>query len=81
MACGLPAVSFDCETGPGEVVRHEVDGLLIPPEDVTQLAAAMARLMAGADERRRFGARAKEITQRFTLDDFYSRWDAALESK
>jgi GalNAc-alpha-(1->4)-GalNAc-alpha-(1->3)-diNAcBac-PP-undecaprenol alpha-1,4-N-acetyl-D-galactosaminyltransferase len=80
LAAGLPAVAFDCRTGPREIIRHEVDGLLVPPEDVAALAAAMARLMDDAVLRSTMAARAPEVVERFGADRIFSLWDALLRS-
>src|SRR5690606_10968225 len=44
MSHGLPVVSFDCPTGPADVLTDGKEGLLVPPEDVDGLARAMSRL-------------------------------------
>jgi glycosyltransferase involved in cell wall biosynthesis len=78
MAAGLAVVSFDCPTGPNEIVTDGVDGLLVPPEDVGALAAALDRVMADEALRRRFAAAAPAAVRRYSSSEVGQRWDALL---
>lgn len=78
MACGLPVVAFDCRSGPATIVRDGVDGVLVPAEDVGALSAAMARLIADPESRRRMGARAVEVSDRFSVQRTASLWEQVL---
>ena len=79
MACGLPAVSFDCPSGPAEIIRNNVDGLLVESENVNALADALNQLMADGSTRSDYGVRATDVIQRFSADRFYACWDAVFE--
>lgn len=78
MAAGLPVVSYDCPTGPAEIIRHGRDGVLVPPENIGALAAALWQLMADEEQRARLGSAAKQGVQRFSLEKILTRWDALL---
>ncbi len=78
MACGLPVISFDCATGPREIISHQQDGILVPPGDVESLAKAMAQLMASPSDRTRLGGQAMRILERFGPETVLKQWDALL---
>ena len=79
MSVGLPAVSFDCPNGPRDIVRDGLDGLLVAPEDVPALAAALGRLMGDEAERRRMSTRAPEVAERFSAERAMGLWEEAIQ--
>ncbi|AGW12685.1 glycosyltransferase family 4 protein [Megalodesulfovibrio gigas] len=76
LAAGVPAVSVDCLTGPRDILRHEVDGLLVPQDDAPALIAALDRMMTDDALRRACAARAVEARDRFALPRLAARWEA-----
>lgn len=75
MACGLPVVSFDCPSGPRELIRNGIDGLLIPPNDIGGLAAGIDRLITDRKLANDLASRAPEVVDRFALSTVLEQWD------
>jgi len=75
LASGVPAITFDCETGPRDIIQHGVNGLMIPSGDVVRLTDAMDRLMGDAVLRKRLGLRATEIREEFSFERIGAMWE------
>jgi glycosyltransferase involved in cell wall biosynthesis len=75
LTVGLPAVAFDCPTGPAEIIKDGYNGLLIPPGDVPALAEGMARMIEQPDERRAMGKAALASGDRYAIDTVKVSWE------
>lgn len=79
MAYGLPAVSFDCETGPADIIRDGVDGYLVSTDEgASGLARAMNMLMQDEEMRKRMGEEAIAVRERFSARRIMAEWDEVL---
>lgn len=79
MACGLTVISTDCNSGPREIIDHEVNGLLIPVDDVQSLSNAIARLISDVPLRVKMGEKAKEvIKEKYSIDTIMQYWDQLI---
>jgi poly(glycerol-phosphate) alpha-glucosyltransferase len=74
MAVGTPAIAYAINYGPGEIIRDEVDGLLVPPRDIDALADAMVRVLGDPDYAAQLGERAREVSERFSRERWRAEW-------
>jgi glycosyltransferase involved in cell wall biosynthesis len=75
------AVIASAVGGLPEIVEDGVTGVLVPPDDVERLAAAIAELAADGDRAARLGGAARERALReFTLDRCADRTDAVYRA-
>lgn len=79
-AYGLPIISFDCPTGPKEIVRHGMDGFLIQ-DDSHEFGEAANTLMSDPELWRRMSAAAiDDVKARFSVKVITEKWCDLIES-
>jgi glycosyltransferase involved in cell wall biosynthesis len=79
-ALGLPAVAFDCPTGPRDVLGDDgACGILVHPGDVSGMAQALIALLLDPDRRRRMGQAAIQRSRAlFSRERHFRQWTALL---
>ena len=78
MAAGVPCISFDCPSGPGEIIQDGVNGTLVQPSDIDALARAMERLATDIGLRQKYSSAGLKVSTRFGLDHIVGIWEELL---
>jgi phosphatidylinositol alpha-mannosyltransferase len=72
MAAGTPIIASNID-GYRSVVKHQCEGLLVPPKDVAALADALIYLLQQPELRREMGQRGQATAARYTWDQVANR--------
>lgn len=80
MTMGLPVVATDCPCGgPGTVIRHEENGLLVPVGDEEAMAGGINRLIEDREFAEHLGDNARKISERINGDAVLMQWKEYVE--
>ncbi|MEI2712200.1 MAG: glycosyltransferase family 4 protein [Nocardioides sp.] len=80
MAAGVPCVSYDCPSGPREIITDGTDGLLTPADDVPALAAGLQRVALDDRLRHDLGAAALVRSAEWDPATLALRWERLFEA-
>ena len=77
---GLPIVSFDCATGPNEVIVNDDCGILVDDGNTEKLGEAIQRMISSREEREWKSERAFQKSKLFSKDEIMKQWTDLFES-
>lgn len=80
MAYGIPCVSYDCPVGPRSLIKHNVNGLLVPlAEGSNGLATAMHTLIEDSALRDKLGQNALSVRQDLLITTISQKWEELFD--
>lgn len=74
MSSGLAVVSFDCPSGPNEIITNRKNGLLIPVSDKLEFQDALLELIRNPELRLRLGEDARNVSNTFSEKSVFQEW-------
>lgn len=78
LECGLPIISFDCPTGPSEIIENDKNGFLILPQDINNFAEQIVKLVKNPDLRNKMGIESKKIAKNYSKENIRQKWEEVL---
>ena len=79
LAAGCACISFDCPTGPSELIEHGVNGFLVEPGDEAEYAKLLQQLIGDADLRAKFSRKARKSMKKFEVGLVMQRLEEIIE--
>ena len=76
----LPVVSFDCMTGPSEMILDGINGYLIKDFDVDAMCERITYLMDHPEVRQQFSDHAKDDMEKFDRHRIIAQWVKLIDS-
>lgn len=80
MSMSLPIVSFNCPTGPKEIIKEGKNGYLVSPLNTEEMAAKLLGLMGDKEKRNEMGKNSYQLSKQYKLSNILSQWIELLES-
>jgi N-acetylgalactosamine-N,N'-diacetylbacillosaminyl-diphospho-undecaprenol 4-alpha-N-acetylgalactosaminyltransferase len=81
LASGTPVVSFDCKTGPNEIIQHEQNGLLVEDQNVSALSSNLTRLIKDEALYKQCKGNALSSVEPFTIQNVGREWLSLINTK
>jgi glycosyltransferase involved in cell wall biosynthesis len=81
LGVGVPSISFDCPTGPSDIINHTINGLLVDYLNRDKLAEAMIHLADNPALRKQLSHEAKKINETLKIDTIMPQWEALFPTK
>jgi glycosyltransferase involved in cell wall biosynthesis len=81
MGVGLPCISFDCPTGPADIIVNNINGILVEYLNVDLLAQSMIELASDPIKCEKLSSEALKINQTLSLSTIMSQWETIIQSE
>ena len=77
---GLPIISFDCPTGPSEVTKSGVNGLLIEAYNTDKMAEAIISLIENSEQRLKMSEMAASSILPYEKENIIGKWEDLINN-
>lgn len=75
---GLPIISFDCKTGPKEMVSNEGNGYLVESENIDKLSDTLLKFINEKEKAEEMSLCSTDYVKKFNIKEIGDQWEKLL---
>ncbi|RZQ33478.1 glycosyltransferase family 4 protein [Vibrio vulnificus] len=79
MSCGLPCVSFDCDSGPSEIITNGENGYVVDDNDFSSFEIKLRELISQPSTLDNMSSKAIESVAKFGWNEIKRKWKHVLD--
>ncbi len=79
MRAGLAVISFNCPSGPADIIQQGINGILVPAQDSDALVEAISILIKDKTLRNTLAHNALNVTEQFSLEKVMQQWEDVIK--
>lgn len=80
MGVGLPCISFNCPTGPADIIEHNVNGILVEYLNIESLVENMTLLANDPFRCQRLSSEALKINEKLHISKIMAIWNQLIQN-
>jgi glycosyltransferase involved in cell wall biosynthesis len=81
LACGTPVISFDCESGPNEIIKDRINGLLVDNQNFDALTKAMNLFVSDTNLYETCLKNTKKALEKHQFENVIAIWKETIFNK
>lgn len=81
LACGTPVISFDCPSGPSEIINNNENGILVENQNFDKLTSAMNLMIENSELYLHCKHNAKSSVEKFSIEKIGIEWLELMKIK
>tara|TARA_B100001093_G_C26799407_1_gene1002651 strand:- start:646 stop:1758 length:1113 start_codon:yes stop_codon:yes gene_type:complete len=79
MTYGLPCISFDCDTGPRDMIQDGENGILVNPDNKESgLSKAMDKIISNQELRHKIANKSILVREKYSINSIIEKWNNIL---
>ncbi|MEP3838940.1 MAG: glycosyltransferase [Algibacter sp.] len=79
LALETPVIAINCETGPSEIIEHNINGIMLETYNLSELSNALKLIANDAEKVSEFRKNTLVSVQKFDIKNISKKWKAILE--
>lgn len=80
MSQGMSCISYNCKTGPSDIIKNNINGLLIKDQDINMMREGLVSLIENESLRENISGKAIKSLDKYSMENIGLKWEELFKN-